>query len=201
MTSRFLNVFSDLDIDEDLRELISETEVVRISTNTVKSSLHIFIDGGSEIPKDKLFKLQSELKQSLFGGKNICVSILREDRRLGLNSDIPFEGGRAVGAYKENAEALSQGPSNETSFNASQGAASTAQLHQCVAYGSIAVRMKLHRMPHDIRHFIITSVIQPFHRMENTPLHWFQSVVDMRYSTFQYHIRGIIEKPILIHAT
>ena len=125
MTSRFLNVFSDLDIDEDLRELISETEVVRISTNTVKSSLHIFIDGGSELPKDKLFKLQSELKQSLFGGKNICVSILRERRPEALPSDVPFDGGRAVGAYKENGDALPQGPSNGASFNASQGAAST----------------------------------------------------------------------------
>ena len=45
MTRRFLNVFDKLDIDEELRAVVSETDVVRVSTNPVKSSLHIVING------------------------------------------------------------------------------------------------------------------------------------------------------------
>ena len=75
-----------------------------------------------------------------------------------------------------------------------------SQLYQCVADRCIAVRVKLHGMPHDVGHLVVASVVHSFHRVENTSLHGFQSVLDVRHGTFQYHVRGIIQKPTLIHS-
>ena len=88
MTRRFLNVFDKLDIDEELRAVVSETDVVRVSTNPVKSSLHIVING--ELERSSLFRLQSAVKQGLFGDKNIFVSITSELPVSKDTQDVPF---------------------------------------------------------------------------------------------------------------
>ncbi len=79
MTRRFLNVFDSLKLDEELLSLVSETDVVKVSMNPVKSCLHVFIEGGNELEKDKLFRLQDAVKSSVFGNKNIFVSIIRAE--------------------------------------------------------------------------------------------------------------------------
>ena len=62
------------------------------------------------------------------------------------------------------------------------------------------MRMELHCMSHDVRHFVIASIVEPFHRMKDAPLDWLQSIVDVRHGTLQNHIRSIIQKPTLVHA-
>ena len=46
--------------------------------------------------------------------------------------------------------------------------------------GSIAVRMKLHGMAHNVCNLIVTPVIKPLHGVQDTPLDRLQPVVDMR---------------------
>lgn len=36
--------------------------------------------------------------------------------------------------------------------------------------------------------------------MKDTPLHGFETVVDMWHGTLEYDIRGVFQKPTLIHA-
>ena len=73
-------------------------------------------------------------------------------------------------------------------------------LHQGIADRSVAMRVELHRVAHDIGHLIITSVVHALHRMQDAPLHGLQSVFDMRHGPFQNHIAGIVQEPVLVHA-
>ena len=75
-----------------------------------------------------------------------------------------------------------------------------SHLHQGVANTGVAMRVELHRVSHDVRHLIISSVVHALHRVQDASLHGFQTVLDMGNGTVEDAITGIIEEPILIHA-
>ena len=58
-----------------------------------------------------------------------------------------------------------------------------SHLHQSISYRSITMGMKLHGMPHNISHFVVTSVVHTLHGVKNTALNRLQSVLNMRHST------------------
>ena len=60
--------------------------------------------------------------------------------------------------------------------------------------------VELHGVTHDVGHLVVAAVVHAFHRMENTSLYGFQAILDVGNGTFQDDIRGIVEKPVLIHA-
>ena len=74
------------------------------------------------------------------------------------------------------------------------------ELYKGVAYRSVAVRVELHGLPHDVRHFRVAAVVQTLHGVQYAPLHGFQTVAQMRHGPFQYDVGGIIQEPALIHA-
>ena len=73
------------------------------------------------------------------------------------------------------------------------------QLHQGIANGSIAVRVVLHGIAHNVGHLVVAAVVLRLHGVQNAPLYGFQSVGQMRDGTLQNHIGSIVEKPVLIH--
>ena len=75
-----------------------------------------------------------------------------------------------------------------------------SHLHQCVADGSITVRVKLHGVSHNVRHLVISPVVHALHRVQYASLHRFQSVLDVGHGALQYYVRCIVQKPVLIHA-
>ena len=75
-----------------------------------------------------------------------------------------------------------------------------SQLHQGISDGGITVRVKLHCVSDNVGHLIVAAIIQPFHGVQDTTLHRFQSILDMRDSPLQNHVGGIVQKPVLIHA-
>ena len=62
------------------------------------------------------------------------------------------------------------------------------QLHKGVAYGGVAVGVELHRVPHDVGHLVVASVVHALHRVEYAPLHGLQAVLDVRDGALQYHV-------------
>ena len=54
-------------------------------------------------------------------------------------------------------------------------------LHDGIPNTRIAVRMVLHGMSDDIRHFVVATVVQLFHGVHNTTLHGFESVLNRRH--------------------
>src|SRR5262245_2856136 len=61
------------------------------------------------------------------------------------------------------------------------------------------MRMILHAVSDDVRHFIIATIFHIPHRMQDTALDRLQTVIDMWYCTFQDYIRCVVQKPTLIH--
>ena len=73
------------------------------------------------------------------------------------------------------------------------------ELHEGVADGGVTMGVKLHRMAHDVGHLVVAAVVHALHRVEDAALHGFQTVVDFRHGTLENHIRGVVEKPVLVH--
>ena len=74
------------------------------------------------------------------------------------------------------------------------------QLNECVTDGSITVRVILHSLTDDVRHLVELTVIDALHGVQYTALHRLKTILDSRDSTFEYHIRSIVQEPILVHA-
>ena len=73
------------------------------------------------------------------------------------------------------------------------------QLHERILDGSVAVGVELHRVPHDVRYFVISAIVHPLHRVHNAALHGFETVLNVGNGAVENRIRGIVEEPRLIH--
>ena len=62
------------------------------------------------------------------------------------------------------------------------------------------MRVKLHGVSHDVRHLVVSSIVHSFHGVEDTSLHRFETILDVRNGTLQDDIRSIVEEPVLVHA-
>ena len=74
------------------------------------------------------------------------------------------------------------------------------QLHQRILDGRVAVRVELHGLAHHVGHLVVASVLHAVHGMQNASLHRLQSVVDVGHGALEYHVGGIVQEPVLVHA-
>ena len=75
-----------------------------------------------------------------------------------------------------------------------------SQLHKCISDAGITVRVVLHGLTHDVGNLVVLAIIHAFHGVQNTALYRFQAIFDSGYCTLQYHIRSIVQEPVLVHA-
>ena len=75
-----------------------------------------------------------------------------------------------------------------------------AQLDECVPDGGISMRVILHGLTDDIGNLVILAVIDRLHGMQYTTLYRLETILDSRYGTLEYHIRSIVQEPVLVHA-
>ena len=62
------------------------------------------------------------------------------------------------------------------------------------------MRVKLHGMAHDVGHFVVAAVVHALHRVQDAALYGLQTVLNVGDGAFQNDIRGVVEKPVLVHA-
>ena len=62
------------------------------------------------------------------------------------------------------------------------------------------MRVELHRVSHDVSHLVISPVVHAFHRMHDTSLHGFETVLYMWDGAVENGIAGVVEEPVLVHA-
>ena len=74
--SRFSEVFLNLDMDLTDRELMKNTEVIRITVPEDRSALNVYLDHKEDIPRSTIYAAETAIREKVFGGKNIRVSIL-----------------------------------------------------------------------------------------------------------------------------
>ena len=59
-----------------------------------------------------------------------------------------------------------------------------SNLDDRIPNGSVPMRVILHGVSNDIGDLVVTPILQLLHRVENAPLHWFQSIIGMGNSSF-----------------
>ena len=80
MAKRFSEVFPDLRMEEDLRELLSLAEVERVTSNRERSSIRIYLVSPRLIEKKDIYSLEKAIRDQLFPGKQLAVKIMEKYR-------------------------------------------------------------------------------------------------------------------------
>ena len=75
-----------------------------------------------------------------------------------------------------------------------------SELHKGVADRSIAMRVILHGVTHDVGHFVEAAVVESLHGMQNATLHRFQAVLDVGNGSLENYIAGIFKIPVSEHS-
>ena len=70
-----------------------------------------------------------------------------------------------------------------------------------IADAGVAVRVVLHGLPDDIGDFVKAAIVHFFHGMKDAALHGLETVFHGRHGPLKDHVAGVIEKPVLVHAT
>ena len=74
----FLEVFPDLHIADNVRELFELVEVEKVATTRDRSSIRIYIVSPRLIHKQNIYKLEEGIKSQLFPGKRVTIKILEK---------------------------------------------------------------------------------------------------------------------------
>ena len=74
------------------------------------------------------------------------------------------------------------------------------QVHQRILDRRVPMRVVLHRVTHNIGHLREAAVVRLLHRVQDTPLHRLQAVVDVGHRAVQDDIGGIVNPIVAEHA-
>lgn len=80
MTKRFLEVFPNLHITEELRELLNLVEVEKVTSTRDRSSIRVYLLSPRLIHKQNIYGLEKGIKEQLFPSKQLSVKIIERFR-------------------------------------------------------------------------------------------------------------------------
>ncbi len=80
MTKRFLEVFPNLHITEELRELLNLVEVEKVTSTRDRSSIRVYLLSPRLIHKQNIYGLEKGIKDQLFPSKQLSVKIIERFR-------------------------------------------------------------------------------------------------------------------------
>ena len=75
MEKPFFEVFPQVEMRSDLRDLFEEVDVTKITTTTRKDLIRIYILSHNLIAKEDIYEAEKAIRKSIFGGQNIEVKI------------------------------------------------------------------------------------------------------------------------------
>ena len=76
MEKNFFQVFPVLQVEADLKRLLSDTMVRRVVSNKERTRLRIYLDGTRLIHKKNIFKLERNIKKQLFPQQELSIKII-----------------------------------------------------------------------------------------------------------------------------
>ncbi|MDE7061729.1 MAG: PHP domain-containing protein, partial [Lachnospiraceae bacterium] len=78
MAKGFYEVFPALKITGDIRTLLKETQITKVSSNHAGTSLRIYLTSSRLIPKPQVYALEREIKKQLFPKREMQVKIIEK---------------------------------------------------------------------------------------------------------------------------
>ena len=80
MAKGFFEVFPELQIAEELKELLNLVEVVKVTSTRDRSSIRVYIESPRLIHKQVIYSLEENILNQLFPGKELTVKIQEKYR-------------------------------------------------------------------------------------------------------------------------
>ena len=80
MQKPFFQVFSTIQLKEEIRGLMEHTLVCRVAMNRLKTYLHIYLESDKLIPKQDIFEIEQAIHDQLFSDVPIQVKIIEKFR-------------------------------------------------------------------------------------------------------------------------
>ena len=78
MSKLFFEVFPTLVVNEEMKKLLSEMEITRVSANRSKTSIRIYLFGSHLIHKANIFQLEKDISNQLFPSRHMDIKIVEK---------------------------------------------------------------------------------------------------------------------------
>ena len=78
MGTPFFEVFSQLQLNNELKQLFSDVEILRVGRVQSKELLRIYIYGSRLITKDKIYAIEKEIKEQYFSKEAVSVKLMEK---------------------------------------------------------------------------------------------------------------------------
>lgn len=78
MAKVFFDVFPTLKVNDDLQRFFAEVEVTKVSATSAKDFIRVHIESSHLIPKKNIMKMESEIKEQLFGQTNVQIRMIEK---------------------------------------------------------------------------------------------------------------------------
>ncbi len=83
MAKKFLEVFPNLHITDELKELLNLVDVEKVTSNRDRSSIRVYLISPRLIHKQNIYSLEKGIKEQLFPSKQITIKIIERFRLSG----------------------------------------------------------------------------------------------------------------------
>ena len=83
MSKLFFDVFPDLRVPSEMEHLLAEVEVTKVSTNRQRDRLRVYLLSSRLIEKNRIFRLEKDIKKQLFPNHELSVKIIEKFRLSG----------------------------------------------------------------------------------------------------------------------
>ena len=80
MTKAFLEVFPNLNMTDELRELLNLVEVEKVTSTRDRSSIRIYLKSARLIHKQNIYDLERGIRDQLFPDKQVAIKIQEKYR-------------------------------------------------------------------------------------------------------------------------
>ena len=78
MPKRFFDVFPTLEVNEEMKKLLTEMEVTRVSMNREQTALRVYLLGTRLIHTNNIRALEKSIEEQIFKGKMMFVKIFEK---------------------------------------------------------------------------------------------------------------------------
>ena len=78
MTKLFFEVFPSLEVEGNLKKLLTETEVIKVGMNREKDHMRVYLMGTRLIHKKNIVKLEKSIEEQIFKGRQMRVKIIEK---------------------------------------------------------------------------------------------------------------------------
>lgn len=99
MTKLFFEVFPTLVVNDDMKKLLSEMEVTKVSANRSKTAIRIYLFGTRLIHRTNIIKLEQDIVNQLFPNQEMSIKIVEKYQLSGQ-----YNAQKLMDLYKESIE-------------------------------------------------------------------------------------------------